>query len=257
MTPKSCRFRRFIAIFIDWNLSFLPCLLVCAFLVPLVMEGKLPVPLLIPFILSGPVLFLFRELLGKGRSLGNRLMKLVVLNRRTLQPLSASAMKTRNILFLFFGGPELLFLLTTGATLGDRAVAALVVHQDEIPTQPLQRQPTNGKTIFTAVLSVILAAALVVTLLLGIVFLALDTVKDEPHYQLAYRYLLGSETFAQLDAEESHIRLTGYSSNTTITNGEKNTMVRFTFLVKGHQLVVVCHPDGEDWYICEECTIFR
>ena len=253
MNPKAYRFRRLVAGAIDWNVSWLPAFLICMLLLPLVTDGKLPIPVLIPFILSFPVLFLFRERLFKGRSLGNRLMKLIVLDRRSLQPLPQSALKTRNMMFLFLNGLEILLLLTTGATLGDRAVAAVVVHQDEIPTEPPQRVPANTRTILITVLAVMAG----ITLFVGVIFLSLETVKDEPHYALAYDYLLESEAFVRLDAEADDVRLTGYSRNTTTRNGVTETEASFTFLVKGRQLVVICHPDGESWYVCKECTQFR
>jgi len=253
MKIKTYRFRRFVAGAIDWNLSCLPAFLVCLLLFPLVAEGKFPIPLLIPIILSFPVLFLFREQLFKGRSLGNRLMKLIVLDRRNLQPLSASALRTRNLMFLFLNGLEILLLLATGATLGDRAVEALVVREDEIPAESPQRTSATARTILVTVLAVILGIALLV----GIVMLSLESVKDEPHYALAYEYLISSDAYAQLDAQEDQIRLRGYSYNSTVRNGVAETAASFTFLIDRHQMVVTCHLKDECWYVCTDCTNFR
>ncbi len=253
MNPKNYRFRRFIALVIDWNICAIPAFLFCRLLYPLVVDGKLPIPVLIPFMVSYPVLFLFRERLFKGRSLGNRIMKLVVLDRRTLQPLSPSALKTRNMMFLFLSVLDLLLLLTTGSSLGDRAVAAVVVPQDEIPTEPPRKEPANTKTILATVLAVVVG----ISLFIGMILLSLERVKEEPHYALAHDYLLQSEAFYQLDAEEDQIRLTGYSRNTYTRNGITDTDASFTFQVKGHPFIVICHPTEDGWYICEECTQFR
>jgi hypothetical protein len=74
---------------------------------------------------------------------------------------------------------------------------------------------------------------------------------------MAYSYLLESEAFARLGAEAEDIRLSGYSQSTTIQNGIRETQASFTFQIGRHQLVVVCHQDGENWYVCEECTPWR
>lgn len=253
MKPIPYRFRRMAAIFIDWNLCCLPALLICGFLSPFVAEGNLPVPILLPFLLSFPVLFLFRERLFRGRSLGNRLMKLVVLDRRSLQPLTSSALTTRSIMFLFLSGLEILLLLTTGSTLGDRAVAALVLHQDDIPENPPQPTPTSGRQALVTILAFVLG----IVVLMGVIFLALERVKDEPHYALAYSYLMESEAIAQLDAQPEDVRLSGYSQSSSIRNGVSETKAAFTFQVQGQQFTVVCHWDGNSWYICEECTLFH
>lgn len=251
MKQKTYRFRRLAAIIIDWNLACLPTLLLTVLLMPLFQKGLPPV-LLLPVMLAFPVLFLHRDRLFRGRSPGNRLLKLTVLDRRTLQPLGSTSLVTRN-LFILLGGLDILVLLITGSTLGDRTVAALVVPLDEIPAEPPQRTPATKKSFLKAVLIVVLCLALFIGFILAI----LETVKDEPHYAAAYSYLLDSEAFAQLGAEPDDALLTGFSRNSTTRNGITETEAVFTFQVKGHQLIVVCHLQGEDWYVCEECTAFR
>lgn len=251
MARKTYRFRRFAAVAIDWNLSALPAFLLAALLLPLVQKG-LPVFLMLPVILSFPVLFLYRDRLFKGRSPGNRLMKLTVLDSRTLQPLTGKALVTRN-LFFFLGGLDLFLLLITGSPLGDRVAAALVVSADEIPENPPQRTPIS-KRRFLKIIAVIFLLFLLLSCLIQ---LLLNSIKDEPHYALAHSYLLKSEAFAQLDAEPDDVRFTGYSRSTNITNGVAQTEASFTFQIKGHLLVVTCHEDGAGWYVCEECTKFQ
>jgi hypothetical protein len=252
---KTYRFRRFIAIAIDWNLAGLPCLILSALLMPLVKKGLSPalvVPIMLPMMLTFPLLFLYRDRLFKGRSPGNRLMKLTILDRRTLQPLPKNALVTRNLFFLM-GGIDLFALTLTGSTLGDRAVAALVVPLDKIPAEPPRREPVTGKTFLKGAL----VAAMCIALFIGIIFLALETVKDEPHYAAAHIYLLKSEAFAQLGAAPDDARLTGFSLNSTTRNSVAETEACFTFQVKGRSLTVICHPQGENWYVCPDCTKFR
>ena len=257
MKPKTYRFRRFVAFAIDWNVSCLPILLLGVLLAPLAAEDKFPIPLLVPIVLAFPALFLFRERLFRGRSIGNRIMKLVILNRNTLQPLPFSALTVRNLMFLFLGGLEILLLLCTGATLGDRVSEALVVREDEIPAEPPRKTPVGVGTVIITVLAAVGVFILFIALILGVVLAALDSVRDEPHYALAYDYLISSETFAELDAREDQIIFNGYSRSSSMANGEIETEARFTFLVAGHSLTVICHESGNGWYVCEECTKFK
>lgn len=99
MKRKTYRFRRLAAIIIDWNLARLPTIILSALLMPLFKKGLHPL-IFIPIWIVFPVLFLHRDRLFKGRSPGNRLMKLTVLDRRTLQPLPEKSMATRNLFFL-------------------------------------------------------------------------------------------------------------------------------------------------------------
>lgn len=251
MKQKTYRFRRFVATIIDWNLAGLPALIGTLLLLPLADHTWIAV-IVIPLIIAFPILFLHRDRLFKGCSPGNRIMKLVVLDRRTLQPLTGKSLVTRNLFFLL-GGLDMLLLLVTGSTLGDRMVAALVVPVDEIPAEPPQRTPTMPRSA----LRVVLIVALCILLFIGIVQIVLHSVKDEPHYAVAHSYLVESEAFRQLGAEEEDIRFTGFSRSSTTRNGVTETEAVFTFQVKGRTLTVTCHDEGSGWYVCTECTKFQ
>ena len=95
-----------------------------------------------------------------------------------------------------------------------------------------------------------------IALIFGIVFGVLNEVKDSEEYDLAYSYVVNSETFEKLDVDESEIKLTGYSTVTSYgtSHGDKT---EFTFNVDGCILEVVCHTDTDDeWFVCDECTEF-
>lgn len=251
MKPKTYRFRRLAAVIIDWNLSCLPVVILSALLGPLFEKG-LHLLIFIPIWLTFPVLFLHRDRLFNGRSPGNRLMELTVLDRQTLQPLAGKALVTRN-LFILLGGLDILVLLITGSTLGDRKASALVVPTNAIPAKPIPREPATKQSV----LKTFLIAAVCLALFIGVIFLALESVKDEPHYAAAYSYLVESDAFAQLDAEPGDALLTGFSLSSTTRNGVTETKAVFTFLVKGRQLEITCHPQGETWCVCKDCTPFQ
>lgn len=250
MKQKTYRFRRFLATAIDWNLAGLPALIGTLILLPLADQSWIAI-IVTPLTIAFPVLFLHRDRLFKGRSPGNRIMKLVVLDRRTLQPLAGKALVTRNMFFLL-GGLDML-LLVTGTTLGDRTVGALVVREDEIPAEPPKRTRATPKSA----LKVVLIVALCFLLFIAIVQISLHNVKDEPHYAVAHSYLVNSEAFRQLQAEEDDIRFTGFSRSTTTRNGVTETEAVFTFQVKGYTFTVTCHPDHDSWYVCKDCTRFQ
>lgn len=96
-------------------------------------------------------------------------------------------------------------------------------------------------------------------LIFGIVSGTLNHVKESEEYALAYSYLVESETFKGLDAEESDVKFTGYSfvTNHNSANSHANKEA-FKFRVNGRTLLVVCHKDAsEESFVCVECTKFN
>lgn len=253
MPGKSVRFKRLLAALIDWNLSALPAL-VFALVFRNQMDQSWIWFLLVPLIIAFPVCFVLRDFLFRGRSIGKRLFNLTILDRRTLQPLTAKQLVTRNLLFILYF-LDVIVLLISGSSLGDRAVGALVVPMDQIPEAPVPRRTGTGTK--KTVISVIAATVAFFAALYGIVYWALERVKEEPLYQLAHSYLTESETFAQMDAEPSDAKLTGYHAQSSIINGVTDKQVTFTFQVQGQTLEVICHEDDDGWYVCGECTDFE
>ena len=87
---------------------------------------------------------------------------------------------------------------------------------------------------------------------------SLEGAKKQENYRIAYTYLISSEAYIQMQTEESQIALTGYSSGVR-SDGEGNVSAAdtFSFMVRGQQYQVVCHQDGDAWYVCDDCTEFE
>ena len=97
-------------------------------------------------------------------------------------------------------------------------------------------------------------------IIIGVVFGVLNSVKNSEGYDIAYSYVVNSNTFDMLNADEDDIKFTGYTSAAkVIINGDSHSSkTEYTFNVDGSELTVVCHTDEvEECYVCEECTDFN
>lgn len=103
-------------------------------------------------------------------------------------------------------------------------------------------------------LFLILIAVAVTSIVRGV----LENAKDSEQYRVAYRYFTESETFKALGVGEEEIGLNSYSySYRTEVHGTSGTRVEYGFTVKGKSYFVVCHSDGETWWVCPDCTEIR
>ena len=253
MPSVKTRFKRLLADLIDWNLIGLLILPLFALVVFLGKDSPLLL-LAIPLFLAFPAGFVLRDMLCKGRSPGKRIFGLIILDRRSLADPTPNQLSTANMLALVIP-LEPLILLTTGSTLGDRAAGTLVVTQSEIPAEPLPRRTiTDSKRV---ILTLVIWFLLFIATLVGGVLLALNQVKQTPEYEMAYSYLISSEYFTEMGWEESDIRLTGYSGKTEVNNGISVSTRIYSFQIKEQTLKVICHPEGNSWQVCRECTEFQ
>lgn len=119
--------------------------------------------------------------------------------------------------------------------------------------------PLGKKTVIAIVCAIIASAILFAGTIVLVVFTALDLSKDTPEYQLGYSYLIESDKFAELGLTEDDIRFNSYRRNiTTNADGVKTANVELGFRIGfGRSMYVICHDDGEGWYVCKECTKFE
>ena len=125
------KIRRIVAWIIDWILSGIPAF-VCAFIISAyVMEsgGTITPPLVLLFFLcvfSYPVLFILRDVIFCGRSIGKRILGLRVIDRETGQ-IPAIWKRIVRSAFLFVYLADGVYLLATGKSLGDTVCETTVV----------------------------------------------------------------------------------------------------------------------------------
>lgn len=137
-STASVKLRRCVGWVIDWNLSFMfAYFILFIFLFILGFIENVPEPetlamitLLIVFICSLSI-FSLRDLIFGGRSLGKRIMKLVILDGRTGEKASKSQCAVRN-LFFFLYFFDLIFMLIKGQSIGDKVAHTIVVSKKSL-----------------------------------------------------------------------------------------------------------------------------
>lgn len=234
---KPARFRRFLAWFTDMGICMmLPGRLVVA----LPWSANAQIFAAAFAIFGGFASFLCRDYLLGGRSIGKRILGLSVVDKQTGEIVTGERLVLRN-LFLFIYPVDGGFLLLTGRSLGERATGTRVIrarNRCEVRAKP-----------FLIVGSIAAAIALA----FGGLILALSKLaQDTEAYAVSYDYLVQSEAFSAQGAREDQIGMTGFSQRTT----NQETTATYTFNVKGVTYAVACHPSGESWAVCEECTGF-
>ena len=274
------KIRRLAAGFIDWNLIGAIVILLFAvysafFLQEAASQAALFLGLL--FILSYPVCFMLRDLIFGGRSLGKRIMKLMILSKHTGEVPKKSQLLLRNIFSFFVIEIDALILLITGLSIGDRVAHTVVVSKKDVelrckPQPPQQKvkeinQYTEQRTAQSAqnkkaliILFSVLGVAFV--LFFGFVLLVtnimLDNEKDSEEYQMAYTYLVESERFEELGLDEEDIKLVSCSTYHTKQNGKEYHEAEFGFKVGFlRKFCVICHDEGDGWFVCTDCTEFQ
>ena len=276
------RIKRILAFFVDWYVLILPVVLLGLMM------------MLIPELTSQPmigflILFLFamvfgamalvaaRDIVFCGRSLGKRIFGLYIVDKKTLEPISKSRRFVRNIFFFLINWLEIILLLVTGETLGDRVAAAqvlskktmesrraeLAAEQEMLASDPGCTQtptaaPAPGKPVskkqVILVVGILLAALLI---FVGIVQISLHSARDTEEARLAYVYVIESEAFAASGIKPSALRMNQYSRNNFTENGVTETTAEISFTARFRTFRVVCHKEGETWTVCGECTAFR
>ena len=266
------KLRRLAAWILDWNIIGFSVLILLFFFIFLSgfwqAEGETgamwTTVVMILIMLLYPVCFILRDVLFGGRSLGKRIAKLQILDKQTGSPAKAGKRILRN-LFLPIMQFDAVIMLVSGATVGDRVANTVVVHQEEDgeTTEPKPEwinsyaapKPGNMKK---TILLMIGGAVLFVALIVGMVFAGLSASKETEEYMLAYRYLVESEAFRELDVDTDQIKTNSYSRNIYTQEGTDETTETaiIGFMVKYHSFEVVCHKENGTWVVCRECTSF-
>lgn len=258
------RFKRMGAFVIDWNIVMLPATLSSALISPLVQQSNVPDWLIafasIILIFGAFAAFVLRDVIFKGRSLGKRLFGLRIYDKTTLHEPNPRQRFKRNI-FFFLYPIDGVMLLATGESIGDRGANTIVASE-----KPLRRYPRSCDAVPASnpkkcSRTALLITGIVLVCLLGFIGLIqgiLNAQKNTPEYKIAYQYLITSNTFSQIGAEEDDVRLNQYSGSTRIAaNGTTTKTARLSFIVHFKTYTVVCHQENGKWIVCEECTLFE
>lgn len=265
------KWRRILAWAIDWNIIGFSVMFLTAFASVMMdsifhLGSQSMAPVLMFVILLYPVCFVLRDLIFGGRSLGKRIMGLVVLDRQTGMQANASKRALRN-LFLLIVHIDVIFMLASGTTIGDRAAHTVVVHKSSLNSDDYRPQITEinkysaPKKVGTkkTILTIVGVVALALVLLISIIFLGLSTAKKTEEYNVAYNYLIESQAFEDVCVDESKIWFNQYSLTThsKSDNDDVTQTAEIGFVVKGKTFLVVCHKQNNIWYVCDACTKFR
>jgi len=124
-------FKRCFAWFVDWLLSCLPCLLYILLCSPSLDRPTVTDLLgLFVFVPATCILFVLRDVIWKGRSLGKRIFRLHIIGLPSMTPATNEKKMMRNLLFFLFP-IDFFLLLTTHQTIGDRFAGTFVVMKTE------------------------------------------------------------------------------------------------------------------------------
>lgn len=128
------RIKRMVAFIIDWYISFLPGLILFMFSMNQGVENENASPLImIPCfigIFGSFILFVLRDYIFKGQSLGKKIFGLTILDKDTLSTPKNRQLILKNI-FLFIYPIDGVILLATGESLGNRITDTVVVYKEQ------------------------------------------------------------------------------------------------------------------------------
>lgn len=262
------RFKRMLAFFLDWMLCITP-FIILFFVVggimtanPSIGDSPLIVVLLLPMLLLIPAAFgviLLRDAIFK-RSPAKRLLKLYIYDAKTLQPATGEQCVLKN-LFFFFYPIDGLILLFSGKSLGERVADVVVTSEQERETllekQTIDEQPSTTNSKHGTVKTLLIVGGIIVGsifALLLLIQLILHNTKNSEEYKLAHHYLITSEAYQEISAEEKDIRFTSYKFS---GDGKGNGSASLVLVVKSNRFTVILHKENDAWRVCEECTEFE
>ena len=259
--PFSLRLRRCLAWALDWNIiGGIAMIITMTFWeVAAKTEQKALVLISFPVILAWFVLFILRDVVFGGKSLGKRIMKLQVIDKHTGMPASKKQKALRGLSLLFISF-DALFLLISGYSIGDRLGDTAVV-RDTFTLSPETVTIQNGyyvnesgkivpeKTSKKTIVIVIVAIVAIIAAIAIIISVVFNSVKKSEEYSIAYDYLVTSLYFDYFDLSENDVQLTGYSSTTYPRYGERH--VEFTFKIEKRFVKVYCIQKDGSWSVDE------
>lgn len=263
--------KRMVAFVIDWNLCLFPSFILLLLLAPIAMSstGEITAAILIymllfcGLILASFVIFVFRDVIFKGRSIGKRIFRLHIFDKDTKQEVSAGKRIVKN-LFFFIYPVDAIVMLASGSSIGNFLTNTEVISEKTMAMRTnMEYKPTSKKKIALGIVgAVVLYAGLMICsflLMFNFVQKMLDQYKGTEQYSLAYEYFVESDAFEALEElgySKSDITMTGYSSSKNLVPDEEGATETATlkFKVDYSEFTVICHRIDGEWQVCEDCT---
>ena len=128
------KLKRIIAMFIDWNLSGIPALIYSLLFLSLVNHfpqavgfAVIPFPF---FVISLPLIFVYRDVIFKGQSIGKRIFKLKIVDLETKNLPLKSKLIRRNV-FFFILPIEIILIIIKNQTIGDMVTNTTIIKQKQ------------------------------------------------------------------------------------------------------------------------------
>lgn len=128
------KLKRIIAMFIDWNLSGIPTLIYSLFFLSLVNHfpqavgfAVIPFPF---FVISLPLIFVYRDVIFRGQSIGKRILKLKIVDLETRDLPLQSKLIRRNV-FFFILPVEIILIIIKNHTIGDMITNTTIIKQKQ------------------------------------------------------------------------------------------------------------------------------
>lgn len=218
-----------------------------------------------------PYIYLFLcDFLWMGRSLGKRIMGLVIVDKKTAKKASKLQTVIHNM-FAALQVLDLIVLLFSGRTVGDYIAHTLVLRKKDLDTAPTERDEKEivnqmenyvkdeykrvFRDIFFVIISCIMIAVLVVLQYYSSDALC-EMLSETKQGETAYEYLINSEDFKASACSEDEIILVDYMYSTLYENGKFVDYVIITYQMRWWERDVVCHENENGWYVCTQCTEF-
>ena len=260
------RIKRIIAAIIDWNICCLPGMAVALFAFSKMMQGgNANIGFFILYflaVLSMWPLFILRDVIFGGRSLGKRILSLYILDAATGQKASIKQVILKNVpnIISALMVVDIFLILFSDKTLGERLGKTVVVGRYTAECMKNGEEigsPTTRQRV--AALAAICGIVLVLFILAGKIFIEVSSHRREQHleYQVAETYLVESDYFKDygLQAEDVSMR----RSYNEKRHGEASVVCEFH--VEGYpvdSIPVVLHMDRYgQWVPCRFCTMFE
>ena len=261
----SVRFKRIIAFIIDLNICLFPFVILTSFSTNFLSKrfetNSLVDSFSLLFFIFPFAVFILRDVIFKGRSLGKRVFGLYIYDKSSLNKAQANQCVLRNI-FFFIYFIDVIIMLVTGRTIGDRVAGTLVMSEQNTESYNKELQNNSSEAKKEKLKKVILIFTIFIGCLFVLICLIqnlLNTKKDTEEYKVAYGYFIDSNAFEELNVDESQIRFNKYNLS-TYTSPEDNSGIqtaKIGFVANSKSFEVVRHKENGKWRVCDECTLFE